>query len=249
MGANLLAEYPDAARVEQALNAVEFLVVQDLFLTETAARADVVLPALTHFEKNGTLTNVEGRVQRTVRALEPIGAAKPDWWILNSVAERMGEPLGYSSVEAIVGDIREAIAGSGLNRGRVPSSLTGIEYAAAPGSGLEEPGEGDSRPRLILITGRVLFDRSSVQVHSTVLPTIAPDPFVELNPVDARSLGLEDGAPVLVQSPHGRLELTLRVSEDTPAGCAFVPRGYNKAPVNRLLSESDEAVRVTVEKC
>jgi formate dehydrogenase major subunit len=80
-----------------------------------------------------------------------------------------------------------------------------------------------------------------------VLPTLAPDPFVELNPSDAERLGLKEGAPVLVQSPHGRLELTLRVSDDTSAGCAFVPRGYNKAPVNRLLSETDEAVQVRIE--
>jgi NADH-quinone oxidoreductase subunit G len=247
MGANPLVEYPDAAKVEQALNAIEFLVVQDVFLTETAARADVVLPALTHFEKNGTLTNVEGRVQRTVRALDPIGAAKPDWWILNRLSERMGQPLGYGDITAILGDIRAAIADSGLTRGRTPGSgpgaagLTGIEFAPRPDA---TPAAGGG---LRLITGRLMFDRGTVQVRSTVLPTLAPDPFVELNPVDARALGLEAGAPVLVQSPHGRLELTLRVSDDTPPGCAFVPRGYNKAPVNRLLADSEDAVLVTVE--
>jgi predicted molibdopterin-dependent oxidoreductase YjgC len=92
-----------------------------------------------------------------------------------------------------------------------------------------------------------MFDRSSVQVRSTVLPTLAPDPFVELNPVDAAALALDPGTPVVVTSPYGRLELLLQVSEDTPAGCAYVPSGYNKAPVNRLLSDKDEAVRVTVE--
>lgn len=236
LGANPIVRYPDAAKVEQALNGVEFLVVQDLFLTETAARADVVLPALTAFEKNGTLTNVEGRVQRIVRAMDPVGAAKPDWWILNEIAERMGRPLGFGSVEAVISAIRETLAQGNLRLGSRPS-LSGLEYEGHT----EKNGDG-----LRLITGRLLFDRSSVQVRSTVLPTLAPDPFVELNPADADELGLEAGAIVRVASAHGRLELVLRVSDDTPPGCAFVPQGYNKAPVNRLLAEQDEAVRVWV---
>src|SRR5262249_58908076 len=143
MGANPVVRYPNAAKVEQALNAVEFLVVQDLFLTETAARADVVLPALTVAEKNGTLTNVEGRVQRFVRAMDPLGAGKPDWWILNGVASRMGQSLGYGSVETIVADIRKALAQGDLTQGHSKLSITGIEYeppsAAALGSHLPAP--------------------------------------------------------------------------------------------------------------
>ena len=101
---------------------------------------------------------------------------------------------------------------------------------------------------LQLVTGRLMFDRSTVQIQSTVLPTLAPDPFVELNPADAAALGLQEGSKVAVQSAHGRLDLALRVSENTPEGSAFVPRGYNEAPVNRLQSDRDENVRVRVEK-
>jgi NADH-quinone oxidoreductase chain G len=260
MGANPLVRYPDAAKVEQALNAVEFLVVQDLFLTETASRADVVLPAVTVAEKNGTLTNVEGRVQRFVRAMDPLGAGKPDWWILNGVASRMGQSMGYGAVAPIVADIRKALAQGALTEGRPRLSITGIEYEPPKGAGgaaplVGAPSEGHaptdghaSEARLQLITGRLMFDRSTVQVRSTVLPTLAPDQFVELNPADADALGLEEGASVVVTSPHGRLELRLRVSDDTPAGCAFVPLGYNKAPVNRLLSDRGEPVHVSVSR-
>src|SRR5206468_3940848 len=112
MGNNVLMRYPDAAQARRALEAVDFLVVQDLFLTETARLADVVFPALTVAEKNATLTNVEGRVQRVVRAMDPFGASRTDWQILAELAETMGQPLGYDSPDAVIADIRKALTGS-----------------------------------------------------------------------------------------------------------------------------------------
>jgi NADH-quinone oxidoreductase chain G len=251
MGANPMAVYPDAAKVERALQGVELLVVQDLFLTETAQHAHVVLPSLSAMEKNGTVTNVEGRVQRIMRAMDPLGAGRNDWAILNAIAAKLGASMGYGSIETILADIRKAIADGPLTRGAAALTLAGIEYEPThdrrPTTN-EESAEGRSIGDLQFVTGRLMFDRSTVQVQSTVLPTLAPDPFVELNPADAGALGLQEGSRVGVQSPHGRLELTLRVSDVTPEGCAFVPRGYNEAPVNRLQSDRDETVRVRVEK-
>jgi predicted molibdopterin-dependent oxidoreductase YjgC len=255
MGANPAAVYPDAAKVETALGNLELLVVQDLFLTETARHAHVVLPSLSVMEKNGTLTNVEGRVQRIMRAMDPVGAGRNDWAILNAIAAKLGQSMGYGTVDTIVADIRKALHEAPLSRGSREWTLTGIEYEPAPSSKLQAPGDENVEPgagslelTLRLITGRLMFDRSTVQVQSTVLPTLAPDPFVELNPADAKRLSLEAGSMVTVRSPHGSLDLRLRVSDDTPAGAAFIPRGYNQAPVNRLLSDRDESVRVSISR-
>jgi NADH-quinone oxidoreductase subunit G len=106
MASNPLVDYPGAALARQALDAVPFLVVTDMFLTETAQLADVVLPSVSVAERNCTLTNVEGRIQRAVRALAPLGGAKEDWAILNMLSEDMGEPLGYPGVEAVLMSIR-----------------------------------------------------------------------------------------------------------------------------------------------
>src|SRR5207247_5083736 len=126
MGNNLLVRYPNGPKVRQALEALDFLVVQDLFLTETAQLADVVLPAVSAMEKNGTFTSIEGRVQRITRAMDPVGAGRPDWQILAQLAAKMGQSLGYGSVDQVVADLRQALAA-----GPVGAPLVG----AQPGQG------------------------------------------------------------------------------------------------------------------
>jgi len=228
MGNNCAVRYPDAAKARQALEALEFLVVQDLFLTETARMAHVVLPALTVAEKNATLTNVEGRVQRTVRAMDPLGASMADWQILADLATAMGQSLGYDSPESVIADIRKALAGSPQAGGAPPLGLTSAEAPA--------PTRTDAQFPLRLFTGRLMFDHGTMAGFSTVLPTLAPDPFVELHPDDAAAHGIAAGDVVTIESPRGQLELEARVTRGTPLGCVFVPSGYNEAPVNTLLA-------------
>jgi NADH-quinone oxidoreductase subunit G len=238
MGNNLLVRYPNGAKARQALEALEFLVVQDLFLTETAQLADVVLPAASAMEKNGTFTNVEGRVQRLTRAMDPVGGCRADWQILDQLSEKMGQPLGYDMVEKVVADIRTALAAAPA--GAKPLSLTREEAAPRVTTTELYP--------LKLITGRLMFDHSTVQLQSSVLHTLAPAPHAQIHPKDADRHGIDHAAPVVVQSQTGKLELTAHVTEDVPAGTVFIPAGYNDAPVNALLTEDVEIVGVRLSR-
>jgi predicted molibdopterin-dependent oxidoreductase YjgC len=222
-GTNLVVEYPEGETARKALEQVEFLVVTDMFLTETASLANVVLPTVSVAERNCTLTNVEGRVQRTVRAMDPRGAAKADWAILNLLSEDLGQPLGYSSEADVVKTMRRTL-----------DAAVGSAAASAAPTAAPAPVALTAERPLRLFGGKLMFDRSTLQRESVVLPGLAPDPFVELHPAEAARLSLVDGTNAVVETAHGRVELTVRVSEDTPEGAAFVPSGYVDPPVAGL---------------
>lgn len=238
MQSNPLVEVPGGERVRKALEKVPFIIATDLFLTETAKLAHVVLPVVSVAERNCTLTNVEGRVQKAVRAMDPRGAAKEDWKILAMVAEDLGTPLGYNNAESVAREIRKV-------QSEAPSvgapSLQRVETPAAPA--------GDAAFPLRLFTGKVMFDHSTLQCRSTVLPGLAGEPFVELNAVDAAKLGVTEGARVAVSTANGTLKLKTKVTQNVPAGAVFVPSGFNEAPVTALLSEglTTAACRVNPE--
>ncbi len=223
---NPVVEFAGGDPANRGIAAAPFVVVQDLFLTETAALADVVLPSVSLSERNGTLTSIEGRVQRTVRGMDPRGAAREDWKVLVELSERLGASLGYGSAEDVVRDIRTAY----VDAPQVATpKLQRVETPRAVG--------GDSGFPLRLFTGRLMFDRGTIQGRSSVIPGLAPDPAIEVNPADAARAGLVDGAPALVTTAAGRLELPAKVTEDVPAGAVFVPFGYNSAPVGALMAD------------
>jgi NADH-quinone oxidoreductase subunit G len=232
MGSNPLVEFPGAAKALKALQTVEFLVVQDMFMTETAELAHVVLPAVSVAERNCTVTNVEGRAQRTVRALDPRGAAKQEWQVLGMLAEDMGEPLGYTTPESVTRRVREAVLQAAAGAG--PRTLQRVETP--------QPRSTDANFPMLLFTGKLMFDRSTIQRRSTVLPALAPDPFIEINPADAARFAVADGEVAAVYTAYGRMELPARVSADTPPGCVFIPSGYNDTPVTGILTEGTDVV-------
>jgi predicted molibdopterin-dependent oxidoreductase YjgC len=237
MQSNPAIDFPDAAKAKKALESVPFLVVTDLFLTETAELAHVILPVVSVAERNCTLTNVEGRVQKAVRAMDPRGAAKEDWKILTMLAEDLGSSLGYSTAEAVGKDVRAAYSGAAA----APApAMAKAEAPAAAKTGGDLP--------LALFTGKLMFDRSTIQGRSTVLPGLAPDPFVELHEVDAKRVGISSGDRVEVATAQGALKTTAKVSASVAPGSAFVPLGYNATPVSALLTEGATAVpcRITV---
>jgi NADH-quinone oxidoreductase chain G len=236
MGANPLAEYPDAAKAKKAIDNVPFLIVADLFLTETAAQADVVFPAVAFAERNCTLTNVEGRVQRTVRALDPAGASKQEWAVLGMIAEDLGKPLELGSADTLARTIRTELA---------DVKLASPAGAGAPTGAAPAP---DSSYPFRLFTGWLMFDRSTMQGQSRVIPGLAPDPFVEINPADAARLLIQNGDHVTVATAKGKLDLRAHVTEGVAAGSAFVPSGYNEAPVNTLWSEGAAVVNGRISR-
>lgn len=237
-GANPLVDYPGAAKAQKALEAVPFLVVTDLFMTETARAADVVLPSVSVAERNGTVTNIENRSQKVVRAMDPRGAAKPEWQMLAMLAQDLGRDLGYGTAEAVAREIRQA-----LQAGTADTAAPRLQRVETP-----QPASLDATLPLRLYTGRLLFDRSTIQRESNALPGLAPAPFAEIHPTDAARLGVTGGESVAVISPYGRLELQAVVTEDTPTGCVFVPSGYNEAPATALWVEGAEVVPCRISR-
>jgi NADH-quinone oxidoreductase chain G len=237
-GANPLVDFP-GGRAREALSKVPLLVVQDLFLTETARMAHVVLPAAAIAERGGTLTNIEGRTQRIVRALDPRGAAMQEWSVLNMVSEDLGRPMGLGTAAAVAKAMSEAGGAAGSGAAAV-TGLQRVETPALPNSDQNFP--------LWLFTGRLMFDRSALQRHSQVLPGLAPDPFVELHPQDAARAGLNNGDAAVVESPYGKLAVQVAVTDAVPVGSAFVPTGYDEAPAAFLWVEGTSVVHGRVSR-
>jgi predicted molibdopterin-dependent oxidoreductase YjgC len=159
------------------------------------------------------------------------GAAKEDWAILNQLSEELGQPLNYTNADSVVKAIRGTVTASAA-----PAAAT-LQRVETP-----KPSTTDASFPLRLFTGRLMFDRSTIQGRSTVLPGLAPDPFVELNPADAVKLGVADGDGVVVTTAQGELGLVARVTTDVPSGSVFVPSGYNEAPVTALWNEALDVV-------
>jgi NADH-quinone oxidoreductase chain G len=235
----------------EALEKLDFLVVQDLFLTETAQLADVVLPAASFAETEGTFTNLTGRVQRVRGALRPPGEAKSDDQILAGLAKVMGKDPGYTSAGEVMTEIAKLaptyrnISYDALGEGGLPTAEGDREPPA-----LAKPETCDLRPEtgdlLALVTGRLLYDGDIRLGQSDIMRQFVPKPFVEINPADAEVLGIADGATVTVASSKGELKLVARVSEDIRPGCVFVPQNFSEAPVGALLDKTAAVTWVSV---
>jgi len=259
MGENPVLSDADSNHAEHCLRSLELLVVQDIFLTETAALADVVLPGLSWAEKLGTYTNSERRVQYVRPAVPPPGSAKPDWWILGEIARRMGyDGLTYSSPREIMDEIN-----------RLTPSYAGITYDRIGEQGLQWPcptvehggtailhvgkfsrglgrlssvdwqppaEEPDQEYPLVLTTGRVLwhYHTGSMTRRSVGLNSICPEAELEVNDQDAASLGIADGQRVRISSRRGVVEAIARVDGTTDPGVVFLPFHFVEAAANKL---------------
>ena len=245
-GANPMLTMADAQYVQQALERVEFLIVQDLFLTETAQLAHVVLPAASFAEKDGTFTNTESRVQRVRQAIEPIGSAKPDWWIASQIARKL-RAQGFDFEHT--GQIMEEIA-------RLTPSYGGISYSRLEEESVYTEGLAHGKGRfmplshkaaaelpdddypLMLVTERSLyqFGAMSRKVHG--LNTLKAEEQVEINPADAASLGLADSEMVLVISPRGEVQTKAKITEASPPGVLAMGFHFAETPTNMLTNSA-----------
>jgi len=258
MGENPMLSDPDVNHVAEALEKLDFLVVQDIFLTETAELADVVLPAASFAEKDGTFTNTERRVQRVRRALDPPGAARADWDILCDLSRRMGYEMSYGCAC----DIQDEIAA-------LTPSYGGITYERLETTSLQWPCPDRSHPGtpylhkgrfargpgrfhavefippaelpdeeypFLLSTGRILehFHTGTMSRRSEVLDEIVSVGAIEINPADGRRLGVCDGQKVRVTSRRGEIEIAARLTDRVAPQTVFLAFHYREAPANRL---------------
>jgi len=259
MGENPMVSDPDVNHAEECLKSLDLLVVQDIFLTETAQLADVVLPAPCFAEKDGTFTNSERRVQFGHQAVDPPGEARQDWWIIGEIARRLGYGgLTYDSPRQIMDEIsRLTPIYGGMSYDRIgemglqwPCPNTGhpgtpILHVTKFSRGLghlsgvdwqppaEEP---DEQYPFIFTTGRVLyhFHTGSMTRRSEGLDTICPEAVVEINTEDASKLGITDGDVVTVASRRGEIQAKTLVSGRTEPGIVFMPWHFAEAAANKL---------------
>ncbi|MBU8913781.1 MAG: formate dehydrogenase subunit alpha [Spirochaetales bacterium] len=258
MGENPMLSDPDINHVRQGLTALDFLVVQDIFLSETAELADVVFPATSFAEGDGTFTNTERRVQRVRKAVKPPGEAREDWRIVCDVARKMGYDMEYSDPSAIQDEIAS-----------LTPSYGGITYDRLTGVGLQWPCPDSSHPGtvflhaasfargkgkfhqveylppkelpdddypFVLTTGRMLehWHTGTMSRRSLVLDDREPTGFVELNPEDAESLEVAEGELLDVSSRRGAITVPARITEKVFPGCVFLTFHFRESPANAL---------------
>jgi formate dehydrogenase alpha subunit len=263
MGENPIISDPNSNHAEEALRKIDFLVVQDIFLTETANLAHVVLPAASWAEKDGTFANTERRVQRIRKAIEPVGDSWPDWKITLEIARRMGAEMYFNSPEDIFNQIRkEAPTYAGITYERIDRE-GGLQW---PCPTLDHPGtpflfengfnrgkglltaipyippqeQTDAEYPLVLTTGRVQYHyhTGTMTRRSRNLNTLAPEALLEINPFDADKLQLEDKEVVSLSSRRGRIPIKVTITERVPKGVVFTSFHYNETPINRITNDA-----------
>ncbi len=261
MGENPFLSDPNINKVRKALAALEFLVVQDIFLTETAEFADVVLPATSALEKEGTYTNTDRRVQVGRKVLDPPGQARLDWKIICDIANRIGLPMEYESISDVFDEmVALAPAYAGLEYGNLEPTgklypnpdpehsdgtvvLFGESFATDDGKAHLVPAEwmpakelpSDEYP-FVLNTGRLLehWHTGSMTRRSFALDAIRPAAMVYISGDDAERMGIADGEFVRVTSRRGSIELAAKVSHRETPGSCFIPFHFREAAANLL---------------
>jgi formate dehydrogenase major subunit/formate dehydrogenase alpha subunit len=260
MGENPAISDPDINHTIKALKKLDFLVVQDIFLTETAELADVVLPAACFAEKDGTFTNTERRLQRVRKAVIPPGEAREDSLIIIELSNRMGYKMKYNFIEEVlqeIGTVWPAVAGITYNRikswglqwpcpthnhpgtqylfkGGFPrgnAAFTSVHYARSK----ELP---DREFPFILSTGRQLFQYHTGSMTRKVreLNKVAPEAYIEINRTDAEKLKIKNTEMLKVSSRRGSITLKALISEKPSEGMVFIPFHYKEAAANILTN-------------
>jgi len=266
MGENPMITDPDLNHVEKALKALDFLVVQDIFLTETASLADIVLPGVSFAEKDGTFTSTERRIQRIRKAIEPLGNSKPDWKIITELSSRLGYTMKYNSPAKIMDEMAE-----------LTSIYGGVSYPRLENFGLQWPcttpdhpgtpylhkgsfsrGLGNFSPAnykppvelpdgdypFILTTGRVgfHFHSGTMTRKDWALDREYPKGYMEVNSQDAKELGLQNGQMAKVISRRGKISIPIKSVKTIRRGVVFIPFHFAEAAANKLTAANLDPV-------
>ena len=263
MGENPAMSDPDQSHARKALARLEHLVVQDIFLTETAAFADVVLPASAFPEKDGTFTNTDRRVQLGRQAILPPGDARQDWWIIQEIANRMGLGWGYTHPSDVFEEMRQMMGSlNGITWQRLEREGA-VTYPCAdenspgqdvifgdgfptetglgrmtPASVLPPDEQPDEAFPIVLTTGRLLehWHTGSMTRRATALDALEPVPEVHVSAADLEALQSLPGEPLQVSTRRGSITLAARVDPNLPQGLIFVPFCFTEAPANMLTN-------------
>ncbi len=260
IGENPLVSDPDLNHARKSIANLDFFVVQDIFMTETAQVADVVLPAFCFAEKDGTFSNTERRVQRVRKAVEAPGEARQDWEILCEIATRMGYKMSYANTEEIFKEIAsvtpsyKGITWERIDKKGIHWPCPDESHGGTPilhttqftrGKGMfhaienQPPAElPDKDYPYILTTGRVLYHyhTGTMTMKTAGLNIMSPECFVEISAGDAKKIGMADGGLVDVSSRRGKITAKLQVSSKAVDGTVFIPFHFAKAAANELTN-------------
>jgi len=263
VGENPLLTEANAKHARAALEKLDFFVVQDLFISETAEYADVIFPAASFAEKNGTFTNTERRVQRVRAAIAPRGQSKPDWWITSQIAQKMGETgFDFDSSSAIMDEINAVTPiYAGITYQRIEE--VGLQWpcrsADDPGTQYLHKGKfarpngkaqfmpltykqsaeiADDQYPLILTTDRSLYHYHSSTMTRRVpgLEELDSNEWLKINPADAAQLGIEDGQWVNVSSRRGVIKVRAQITDICLAGLCSMTFHFHESPTNEITN-------------
>lgn len=266
MGENPMLSDPDIHHVEKSLKALDLLVVQDIFLTETANLAHAVLPGASFAEKDGTFTNTERRVQRVRKAIEPIGECRPDWKIICDLSQEMGYLMEYQTPQAIQNEIAaltpnyggiyyDRLEKEGLQWPCADRSHPGTKFLHkgrfTRGLGLfhaidyKPPAElADAQFPFLLTTGRAFmhFHTGTMTRESPSLAREMNECYVEINPADASQLRIIEGGMVKITSRRGEVKTKARITDTVDRGTVFMPFHFAESAANILTNPAYDPV-------
>ena len=237
MGEDPATTYPNSTKVIEKLSSLDFLVVQDIFLTETAKLANVVLPASSWGQKDGTFTNASGSKQKVHKLTDPTGQSVTDWMILRNLALTMGEDVGAKNIAAI----QEEIENLPTDESTGEKSFVPVDYK--PGD------EADSTYPFKLVIRDVVQHSGSMSTSSKSLDLVVSEALLEINWKDAKEAGIADESHVKITSKQGEVFLKAMVSDEVPRGTVFVPTHFPFAKINTLthIPSNGEAPIIAVK--
>lgn len=266
IGENPLVSDPDLNHVEESIANLDFLVVQDIFLTETAKRADVVLPSACFAEKDGTFSNTDRQVQRIRKAVEAPGIARSDWEIICDLSQRMGYDMPYEDSASIMKEIADVTPSyGGITYERIETHglhwpCPNVEHPGTPILHKEQftcgkgnfhsidylpPAEvADEKYPLYLTTGRVLYQyhTGTMSMKTEGLNDRVPECFVEISSKDAAAYNVKDGTSVDIRSRRGTIRAIIKVSSMAVDGTVFIPFHFAEAAANKLTNAALDPV-------
>tara|TARA_R110002073_G_scaffold336372_1_gene532657 strand:- start:95758 stop:97446 length:1689 start_codon:yes stop_codon:yes gene_type:complete len=273
MGEDIVLSEPNVSRLEAGLNNVDFVVMQDIFMNETARFADVIFPASCFAEKDGVFTNSERRVQLVRKAVEPPGEARADWEILVALANACGADWKYESSAEIYDEMaKDAPQFAGISHERIAARALGLQWPCTDaesegtlflhkGGVLRGKGQFQAvqyRPSLelpteefplIMSTGRTLYHYNAATQTRRDPGTDAkqPEAFVEMHRIDARQRGISDGEMVRVWTLRGEIECRVIISKQVKKGCIWMPLHFAEARANLLTNDAGDSITGTAE--
>ena len=268
-GENPMMSSPDIDHVKKGLEKLELLVVQDIFMSETAELADVVLPVRSFAEKDGTFTNTERRVQLIRPAIPPIGETRTDWDVVCEISTKMGYAMAFENSAAIMEELASLVpqyagvrhnrlGGNGLLWPVLDTDHPGtrVLYGEAFPRGLArftvvEQGARGELPEdgfpMLLTTGRILqhFHTGTMSRRSKGLDDLIPEARLEMNAIDLKRFNVVDGETVRLTTKRGSVDVKVSESDMPPEGVMFLPFHFTEAPANRLTSSVTDPVSKT----